>query len=321
MKILEIWKKKYFIHTLIFISLFVSSCDNQDTALAPYNGSPQMSNVVIEEGSFRPKITWVGGYASVIGVNKGNKAILDSTLIYLVKVVGNNLKYPVRFGDIPIGGVSLLNEFNGNEVDSLSEDRMYTYWVMKEDMWNKISQKKNTQFLPNNNLASGEFLSTADSSIELSSYSFTVKSQFIDVFVNIKDLKFFGRLGNISVLQPIDARPPLVNWIIRQTGLTDTAISAIGLVEGQQFDEKFVIWDLWSVQNTDAGKIYGKKNVITAPLRLGDSFTETISFKDYPAEGILRNKDYYIWFANENWDGKTRSRVTNYYAYATFRTW
>jgi hypothetical protein len=60
--------------------------------------------------------------------------------------------------------------------------------------------------------------------------------------------------------------------------------------------------------------------VINAPLVAGQSFPETQIFVDYPAEGLARNRTYYIWIANKLWDGEGRIRVTSYYAYATFNT-
>lgn len=321
MQIINVKKIKYIVLIFTgFLGLLTFSCNKEDNGVTSYIGSPQMSNIVVESGSFKPSITWVGGYASVLGVNIGSKAALDSTLIYLVKINGNNLRYPIKFGYVPDGATNLLTQYNGKIVDSLSEDKLYTYWVMKEDVWDKVSTISNSQFLPDQNLNAGEINTEIDTLTRISTNSFTVKSQFIDVFVNIKDLKYFGRLGEVTVHQQIDARPPVVTWLIKQIGVTDSSISAIGLVSGQQFDEKYIIWDLWSVEEAVDGKIYGKKNVITAPIRFGDLLPGTTSFKEYPLTGIERNKDYYIWIANQNWTG-TRSRVVNYYAYATFRTW
>ncbi len=309
-----------FLAFTVLLLLIIISCNNEDNGLASYTGSPMLSNIIVEAGSFKPNITWLGGYASIIGVNIGSKASLDSTLIYLVKTNGNTLKFPIKFGTIPDGAVNLIDNYNGKMVDSLSEDNLYTYWIMKEDVWNKISSNVNCQFIADQNLEPGEITTVADTLTKISAYSFTVKSQFIDVFVNIKDLKYFGRLGEVTVHQPTEAGPPIVTWKIKQVGVTDTAISAIGLVAGQQYDEKFIVWDLWSVEETPDGKVYGKKNVINAPIRLGDLLPGTFTFKELPLTGIERNKDYYIWIANQNWTG-TRSRVANYYAYATFRTW
>lgn len=307
---------------MIFFALnmiLINSCSDKENPLAPYLGSPEMSTVSVEQGTFRPKITWVGGYTSVIGVNVGANAALDSSLIYLIKINGNNLHFPITYGVVPDGATDLIDVYGGHSLDSLNEDNLYTYWVMKEDVWNKVSNLTGKRFISNNALSAGE-ASDSDSLVEISSYSFAVNSQFIDVFVNIKDLKFFGKLGKVSVTQPVDYNPPTITWQITQLGVSDTAISAIGVVEGQQFDEKYIVWDLWSSEETPSGRVLGKNNIITAPLYMGASLPNTASFHEYPVGGLERNKYYYIWIANKDWNG-TRTRVASYYAYATFTTW
>ena len=315
--------KRFFMLFMIFFAMnmiLFNACSNEDNSLAPYMGLPEMSTVKVEQGTFRPKITWVGGYTSVIGVNVGSRAALDSSLIYLIKINGNNLHFPITYGVIPDGAINLIDVYGGQSLDSLNEDNLYTYWVMKEDAWDKVSNITGKRFLSSNSLSAGEVKSDSDSLVEISSYSFAVNSQFIDVFVNIKDIKFFGKLGKVSVIQPVDSHPPIIKWQITQLGVSDTAISALGVVEGQQFDEKYIVWDLWSDEETDSGKVLGKKNIITSPLYMGSTLPNTASFHEYPVEGLGRDKDYYIWIATKEWNG-IRSRVVNYYAYATFRTW
>lgn len=311
---------KFFILLILVAAIIISSCNDDDNELTSYAGAPQMSSVKIEAGTFIPSITWVGGFASVVGVNHGLKASLDSTLIWLVKTEGNNLRYPILFGSAPTGAVDFTEQYGGQPVDSLSEDQIYTYWVMKEEMWNQVSGITGVQMQANDQFDEGEFIQESDTLIELSAYSFTAKAQQIDVYVNVADLKFFGKLGEIYVSQPVDATGPTITWKIIQSDVTDTVISAIGIVEGQAYDEKHIFWDLWSLEESGGEKVYGKKNVISAPLKLGDSPDGTITFNQVPETGLERDKDYYIWIANENWEGN-RFRVTKFYAYATFRTW
>ena len=78
---------------------------------------------------------------------------------------------------------------------------------------------------------------------------------------------------------------------------------------------------MWSYEQEGEEAIYGKKNVITGPLYLGDEFAETRVFNEFPLAGLERDKDYYIWIGNQDWNGTSRFRVTNYYAYTTFHTW
>ncbi len=315
---------RYFSFILVKIivigSIFLSSCGSEESGLAPYAGSPEMSSVKIESGTFQPKITWIGGYASVLGVNKGEKAALDTSIIWLIKIDGNNLRYPIKFGSIPDGASDITLQYGGASVDSLSEDVVYTFWVMKESMWENVSGIIGAELIPKSDLDENEFIQSSDTTVELSSFSYTKGTEQLDVYVNISNVRFFGRLGEIYVSQPVDATGPTISWRISQSGVTDTLISAIGIVNGQQFDERYIFWDLWSVEESNGEKVYGKKNVIKAPIKIGDHPEGTITFNELPEKGLERNKDYYIWIATENWEGN-RSRVANFYAYATFRTW
>ncbi|MBN1302042.1 MAG: hypothetical protein JW995_12585 [Melioribacteraceae bacterium] len=305
---------------IVSIVLFAIACSDEDNTLASYTGSPEMSKVRIENGTFKPNITWVGGYVSVIGVNRGSSAKLDSSLVWLIKVDGNQLQYPILFGTTPSGAQELTSNYGGALLEELKEDDTYTYWVMKEETWNNVKNQTGIPFEFSSELKAGEFIVEADTLLQVSSLSYSKTTQQIDVYVNVADLKFFGKLGEINVSQPVDEQGPEITWTIIQSDVTESAISAIGIIEGQQYDEKKIVWDLWSVEPSDAGDLLGKKNVINMPLRLGDQPSGTKTFNQYPEEGIQRNKDYYIWIANEDWDGK-RFRVTKYYAYATFRTW
>lgn len=53
---------------------------------------------------------------------------------------------------------------------------------------------------------------------------------------------------------------------------------------------------------------------------MGDTFEGTHVFSEFPENGLERNKTYYIWIANETWDGANRLRFADGYAYATFST-
>ncbi|HEX9615173.1 MAG TPA: hypothetical protein VGA55_06685, partial [Bacteroidota bacterium] len=84
------------------------SCSDSEGPLAPYAGGGRpLSTLTIEENSFRPEITWVGGYASIVGINKGSAAVLDSSLIWAVSIAENNLRFPATFGVLPAGGQDL----------------------------------------------------------------------------------------------------------------------------------------------------------------------------------------------------------------------
>jgi|GEM_PF-664200 hypothetical protein len=305
--------------TLIFTVLLFSSCNNEDNGLAPYSGSPLMSTIKVEQGTFKPKITWVGGYVSVIGVNKGSDAKLDSTLIWLVHSNSDQIEYPITFGDVPAQSQNLVSQYGGNAQDKLSEDNSYTYWLVKTDVWGKISSIKNKIMKADNSLSAGE-IKVVDDTLKISSHSFTLANQNLDVFVNIGEVTSFGRFAKINIVPATDNNGPVVSWEIIQNGVTEQKISAIGLVKAQQYVALNSVWEMWSSEQTSDGFVYGKKDVISSPLNLGQNVDGTRTFLELPAEGISRNENYYLWIASSSWDQKNRTRTTNYYSYVTFKT-
>ncbi|MCK9281742.1 MAG: hypothetical protein M0P71_14035 [Melioribacteraceae bacterium] len=318
---LNIKKERVKVTAFVLLSAFIFtfiSCSDNDNGLAPYMGATKLSTVKVEEGTFMPKITWVGGYASVIGTNIGEHAILDTSIVWLIKSNGNDLKYPLQFGAVPAGAQNIISEVNGNPKSQLNEDNTYTYWVVRDYMWDQISKYKG-KVLAAAPSTQKEMIVADGDTIRLSSEIFTIVTQRIDRFINITGVSTFGRLGQIEIINPVDTLGPMIRWTISQAGVTDSKISAIGITNGQQYIATEVLWEAWSEQSTSDGNVYGKKNVISAPVHPGESFDGVKTFYEMPAEGLVRGNNYYLWIANENWDGKGRTRVTNYYAYITFK--
>jgi hypothetical protein len=245
---------------------------------------------------------------------------LDSTLIWLVHALDDQIRYPVSFGQVPAGAQDLTAQYGGLRADSLQEDETYTYWVLKGDVWGVVSTQPGKVLVTDAELAAGEVAVSRDS-IFISAYSHAQKTQAIDLWVNVKGVASFGRLGVVSVRQPTTSNNPIVSWRVTQSGVADSLIAAIGLVNAQQYQAQGILWEVWSVDSTGGTVQYGKNNVIRSPLVLGQQIPGTRVFVEYPSSGLERNKDYYVWIANKDWDGQKRLRSTSGYAWATFKTW
>lgn len=305
----------YFFSCCLVIGAAFLSCSNEDNPLAPYVSTTQMSGINIEEGSFNPAVTWLGGYTTVFGVNKGTEAILDSSLVWLVYTSGNQLKFPIKFGELPQGAQDLTQQYGGTKINSLSEDNVYTFWVMKEGAWNQ-AKNSDSKFVPDS--LSTSIVETGDS-LKITQNMYTKLSFPLDVFINIQSISTFGRLADINISSDL-SNSPVVSWTIKQTGVTDPKISAIGITEGGQYTPTQTVWETYSITEENGVISYGKKNVVQGPIKMGDSFEGTHVFYEFPENGLERNKTYYIWIANETWDGANRLRFADGYAYATFST-
>lgn len=299
------------------VSLLVSSC-TKDNSLAPYAGSDQLSNITVEDSSFTPRISWVGGYVSVVGVNAGSHAGLDSTLIWLIHTSGNNVHYKVKFGETPAGAENITTQYGGTSEDTLIEDSTYTFWVMKASDWDQISAMQNKIIILDSALTTS-FLVSGDT-LRFSPSGHTQKTQYLDNYVNFANYAIYGRLGPLLVEQPKTSNNPKISWQVTEAGVDDSLIAAMGIVEGNNYDISNVIWEVYSVSDSAGITFYGKQNVIPSPVIAGQEFPGTFLFTAYPEIGLKRNTSYYVWIANRYWDGEGRTRVVNYYAYATFNT-
>lgn len=299
-------------------AILISSC-TKDNSLAPYAGIDQLSKITVEDSSFTPRISWVGGYVSVLGVNAGSHAALDSNLIWLIHSSGNNIRYQVKFGVTPSGAEDLTDQYGGTSTDSLIEDSTYTFWVMKASDWNQISSMQN-KIIILDSLLTTSFVITGDT-LKFSPEGHTQKTQYLDNYVNFSDYAMYGRLGPIYVEQPKTSNTPRISWQVTETGVEDSLISAMGIVEGVDYDPSNVVWEVYSVSDSAGITFYGKKNVIPSPVIAGQEFPGTFLFTAFPETGLKRNTSYYVWIANQYWNGEGRTRVVNYYAYATFNTY
>ncbi|MCI0691428.1 hypothetical protein L0337_05405 [candidate division KSB1 bacterium] len=305
---------------LFAASILLLACGEEDNPLAPYQGQREMSGFVVDSVSHVPRMTWVGGYVSVLGVNRGSRAALDSSLVWLIRTDGNNIRFPVSFGQLPQNAQDLTGQYGGRKLDRLVEDNVYTYWLLKAEAWSQISANPNRPLVLDPNLTT-TIAEVRRDTVFLSSMIHIQKTRPLDVFVNIRDVRSLGRLALISVQQPAVNPNPIIMWEIMQSGVTDSSIAVIGLINAQQYQESGKVWEVWSVDSTAGQTLFGSKNVIRTPLMIGQAFPETRVFVEFPAEGLERNRDYYLWIANKDWDRQGRLRSTNYYAYTTFRTW
>lgn len=302
----------------ILLIISATSCSEDEGGLAPYVGPPPMSTITVEEESFNPKITWVGGYTTILGVNRGNSAILDTSLVWLIKADDNSLKYPVQFNQLPGNATDITSDFGGIAIDSLNEDEDYTFWVMQKKAWDQVSNQTGKPFVVDTSLGTDQVVNEADT-LKFSNSFYANFSKRLDVYINIEGVSTFGQLGIISINETMGNRP-VIDWEITQEGVEDSLISVIGIAEGNQYDPGKTVWEVYSETIEGGATVYGTINVIASPLNVGDSLAQTRAFVPFDMEGLERGKTYYIWIANNLWDGEGRLRFAQGYAYATFNT-
>jgi hypothetical protein len=296
-------------------------CSSNEGPLAPYTGGgTALSTIAVQESVFTPRVTWIGGYVSAFGVNLGSVAVLDSTLVSLMSAPGDGVKFPLTFGTIPAGAQELTPQYGGSTLARLIEDRTYTFWALKQEAWSQISGLTHLPMVLDS--AANVSVQRRNDTLYLSPKVFTSVTKRLDVYINIKDVKVYGRLcGTITVTASDTSNKPIVTFRVTQSTAPDTLISALGICAGSDYHIDARAWEVISADASPDTTIYWKNDVITSPFALGQKFAGTAEFIEYPAEGLKRGVQYYLWFANKSWDQTTRTRATPNYGFTTFTVW
>lgn len=112
------------------VVILFGGCDTDVNPLAPYEGDRPLiiQDVTI---SHSPDIAWVGGRAAAVGINRGEQAALDETLVWIYTADGNELESPIYVRDVLDEDV--VNSFGGTPTDSLADDEIYTFWIAEAE--------------------------------------------------------------------------------------------------------------------------------------------------------------------------------------------
>jgi hypothetical protein len=108
-------------------ALFSEGCTNDSSdVLAPYGAQRPLFFTRITQNAY-PDVQWLGGRAAAIGVNKGTKAALDQTLVWLQTGPADTITSYVTVGRK--SDRNRILALGGTPADSLDADTVYTFWV------------------------------------------------------------------------------------------------------------------------------------------------------------------------------------------------
>ncbi len=310
---------------LLGLGLF-AGCTKEDNALLPYNpdtgpagGPVSLTAIQVEDSVYAPRVSWGGGYVSGLGVNRGTRATLDTSLVWLIHGAGDGVRYQEKFGTTPAGLENLTTQFGGSPIAALQEDQMYTFWIAREEVWSAIAANAGKILAVDSNMAGASRVS--GDTLFLTSRSFEEKANPIDLFIGIRNVTAVGRLGSITVTQTNTSNAPIISFHVTETGAPDTLLANIGIASGSVYDVGSVVWEILAVDTTSGSDVFWTRDVIPPPITAGQSVPGTRVFTAFPASGLDRNKTYYVWIADRLWDQRNRTRTGNFYASATFDTY
>lgn len=126
-------RSRTFARPLALIALFAcalsagTGCDaGGSEPLAPYEGDRALDILRVTQ-RFEPEIQWVGGRVAALGVNRGTRAALDSTLVWLRTAPDNSINSFVTYGEGM--DAALVQSFGGTPQGSLTDGETYTFWL------------------------------------------------------------------------------------------------------------------------------------------------------------------------------------------------
>jgi hypothetical protein len=108
-------------------------CDEATGPLAEYRGSRALELLRVT-AHYTPDVQWVGGKVAVIGVNRGPRAALDETLVWLRTSGENDIASYVTVKGAE-SDPDAVSSFGGTPVDSLDDGTEYTFWLAERDVF------------------------------------------------------------------------------------------------------------------------------------------------------------------------------------------
>ncbi len=311
---------------LLLAAGLYTGCKKSDNTLAPYDpgpgsvgGAAPLTQILVEDSVYVPRVTWGGGYVSALGVNRGDSAMLGPSLLWLIHAANNGVHYQNTFGTTPAGAENLTTQFGGTPVPSLQEDVVYTFWIAREEVWSTIAANPGKQLVADSTMSAASRIS--GDTLFLATRAFERERRPIDIWINIRNVTPLGRLGTINVTQTNTDNAPIITFKVTEAGVPDTLLANIGIGAGTGYDVGSVVWEVLAVDTTSGKDVFWNTDIIRSPVKAGQSIPGTRVFTAFPATGLDRNKFYYVWIADRLWDQRNRARTGNFYASATFETY
>ena len=110
-------------------ALLLHCSDGDDAPLAPYQGSRPLQILRVTK-NMTPDIQWLGGRVAAIGVNRGPRAALDSSLIWLRTAPENSIGSWISYGQET--DAARIAQYGGTPRPALSDSAQYTFWLAEK---------------------------------------------------------------------------------------------------------------------------------------------------------------------------------------------
>jgi len=224
----------------------------------------------------------------------------------------------ISFGTVPAGAQEISTTYGGTPITRLREDEVYTIWVLKANAWAEISSQPGKQLRVDT--VSSSIVVNRNDTLYVNPSAHAQFSDTVDLYTNIYNINQRSSFATFTLQETDTSDNIIIRWRVTQSGVTDTLLTAMGIVAAAQYNVNAVVWEVVSKEQVGDSAVYWSKNVIRGPVLAGESFAGTETFVSLPATGVERGKAYYLWIAQKEWDQVRRDRFAPYYAFITFNT-
>jgi hypothetical protein len=111
---------------VLVATITLASCTEESNPAAPYLGQRDLEFLKVTR-SFTPDLQWVGGRVAAVGINRGDRAALDSTLVWIRTATDNSISSVVTMG--PDFDRAFVESVGGTPQERVSDGETYTFWI------------------------------------------------------------------------------------------------------------------------------------------------------------------------------------------------
>jgi len=259
--------------------LLLPGCDSESNPLAEYEAERPLILQRVTQ-SFTPEIQWLGGRVAAVGVNRGEEAALDSTLVWLKISDGDDISSHAVVGQET--DTQTIIQFDGTPLESLEDGQTYTFWLATKQAWDA-------------NLNPGSLDEHA----------------FADTTMTIATILNGNQRGSLDVQITVirDERLTGTRYFVHWTP-ADKAFRRIAIRRG--FATAGFTDLVWHVVLPD-----DEPDSITSPVVIGEVPEGAIEAIAWPETGFTQDV-HFLWMVDETWDGTFGLRAPGMAAFQLF---
>lgn len=242
----------------------LAACDGVSDVLAPYEGQRPLTLLRVTQ-SFTPDVQWVGGRVAAVGVNRGERAALDSTLVWMMAAPDNSINSHVTVGQQT--AEDLIRQYGGTPADSLDHEGTYTFWIAEREM-----------------------LDRALDSTQIDTFSFA------DTTVTMNLLLSGTSRGGVDVTMRIIKNETLLGTDYKIDWSPAVPFRQVAIRQGSALPGfQGLVWHIVQPE--------GEADAIYPPVTIGQLPEGVDEVIPWPEDGTFSPVTYTVWMTNSAWEG------------------